>query len=57
MKEFCKSKTMAMLIQCYAFLKKYEKTTEAGVKLDTNNMIAEEYKLYLDTMNKVKNVD
>jgi DNA-directed RNA polymerase subunit RPC12/RpoP len=53
MKEYTKSPTVAMLTQYYEFLEQYEETMEAWDKLDTNDMTAEEYKLYLDTMNEI----
>lgn len=53
MKEYTKSPTVAMLTQYYEFLEQYEEMMEAWDKLDTNDMTAEEYKLYLDTMNEI----
>lgn len=53
MKEYTKSPTVAMLTQYYEYLEQYEETMEAWDKLDTNDMTAEEYKLYLDTINDI----
>ena len=53
MKEYTKSPTVAKLTQYYEYLEQYEETMEAWDKLDTNNMTAEEYKLYLDTINDI----